>query len=171
MQFHAFGDAGQLVASRAYYSIGGGFVLAEPADGNPEIVADDTPVPFPFSTVAELLDHARATGLPISGVMLENEKARRTEAEVRDRLDDVIQQGVHVPLGAGSRGIQRTGLQAGPLSTVWLVRACVGSRGQLVGAANQFWTSQHEFLRARAGVSRMPRAGRTGRRGPGSGSR
>lgn len=86
MRFHAFGDADDLIATRTYYSIGGGFVLAEAPGGQPEIVADDTPVPFPFSTGAELLGHTRATGLPISGVMLENEKARRTETEIRDGL-------------------------------------------------------------------------------------
>jgi L-serine dehydratase len=86
MQFRAFDDSGGVVAARTYYSIGGGFVIAESADGSPEIVADDTPVPFPFSTGAELLAHTRATGLPVSGVMLENEKARRPEAEVRMRL-------------------------------------------------------------------------------------
>jgi L-serine dehydratase len=86
MRFHAFDRAGGVIASRTYYSIGGGFVLAESADGQPEIIADDTRVPFPFSTGAELLAHTRATGLPVSGVMLENEKARHPEAEVRDRL-------------------------------------------------------------------------------------
>jgi L-serine dehydratase len=86
MKFHAFDGAGDMIVSRSYYSIGGGFVLAESAEGEPEIVADDTPVPFPFSTGAELLGHTRATGLPISGVMLENEKARRPETEVRSRL-------------------------------------------------------------------------------------
>jgi L-serine dehydratase len=86
MLFRAFDEAGDVIASRTYYSIGGGFVLTESADGKPEIVADDTPVPFPFSTGAELLAHTRATGLPVSGVMLENEKARRPEAEVRDQL-------------------------------------------------------------------------------------
>ena len=91
MRFHAFDNAGGVLAARTYYSIGGGFVLAESGEGESaearaRIVADDTPVPFPFSTGAELLGHTRATGLPISGVMLENEKARRPEAEVRDRL-------------------------------------------------------------------------------------
>jgi L-serine dehydratase len=91
MTFHAFGSAGNVLAARSYYSIGGGFVLAgsaagESTEARAEIIADDTPVPFPFSTGAELLAHTRATGLPISGVMLENEKARRSEAEVRGRL-------------------------------------------------------------------------------------
>jgi len=86
MLFRAFNQAGDTIACRTYYSIGGGFVLAETADGEPEVVADGTPVPFPFSTGAELLAHTRATGLPVSGVMLENEKARHPEAEVRMRL-------------------------------------------------------------------------------------
>ena len=111
MTFHAFGSAGDAIASRSYYSIGGGFVLAESAAGEPEIVPDDTPVPFPFSTGAELLGHTRATGLPVSGVMLENEKARRSEAEVRDRLLHVWS----VMRGCVERGCATDGVLPGGL--------------------------------------------------------
>jgi L-serine dehydratase len=86
MQFHAYGDGDELLVSRTYYSIGGGFVLGESAGGEPWVVEDATAVPLPFRTGAELLAHTRATGLPISGVMMANETARRSEAEVRERL-------------------------------------------------------------------------------------
>ena len=49
----------------------------------PRIVPDATPVPYPFTTGAELLAHAAATGLPISGVMLANELVAG-DAEQRD---------------------------------------------------------------------------------------
>ena len=52
----------------------------------PRIEADATPVPYPFDTGAELLGHTAKTGLPISGVMLANEKVRRDEAEIRAGL-------------------------------------------------------------------------------------
>jgi L-serine dehydratase len=47
-------------------------------------------VPYPFATGAELLAHTRATGLPISGVMLANEQALgRSPAEIRAGLADL----------------------------------------------------------------------------------
>ncbi len=71
--------------SRTYYSIGGGFVL-DGSGGRLRVVEDDRPVPYPFSTGEELLVVAERTGLPISEVMLENEKATRSEQEIRDGL-------------------------------------------------------------------------------------
>jgi L-serine dehydratase len=86
MLFRAFGAAGAELCSREYYSIGGGFVLDESAAGEKQVVPDSTPVRFPFSTCAELLAHSRSAGLPLSTIMLENEKAWRGEAEIRSGL-------------------------------------------------------------------------------------
>jgi L-serine dehydratase len=44
------------------------------------------PVPYPFSNGAELLDQAERNGMPIWQLMLENESALRSEAEVRARI-------------------------------------------------------------------------------------
>jgi L-serine dehydratase len=90
MLFQALADGAPL-ASRTYFSIGGGFVLADPADpgpasGEPALVPDPAPVRYPFATGAELLALTRETGLPISGIMLANELTWRTEAQVRDGL-------------------------------------------------------------------------------------
>ncbi|MHB1555036.1 MAG: L-serine ammonia-lyase [Acidimicrobiales bacterium] len=84
MVFEAGSDDGRL-ASRTYYSIGGGFVL-DGSRGRLRVLEDDRPVPYPFSTGEELLAAAERTGLPISEVMLENEKAARPESEIRDGL-------------------------------------------------------------------------------------
>ncbi len=89
MRFAAFGADGGELTSHTYYSIGGGFVLGEDEAGAPKIVADQTVVPYPFATGDELLAHTQATGLPISGVMLANERARRDEAEIRAGLDRI----------------------------------------------------------------------------------
>ena len=86
MLFAAVDDQGESVLERTYYSIGGGFVLGEDEHGAPRIEADATPVPYPFDTAAELLAHTEKTGLPISGVMMANEKVRRDEAAVRAGL-------------------------------------------------------------------------------------
>ncbi|HEU5420781.1 MAG TPA: L-serine ammonia-lyase [Streptosporangiaceae bacterium] len=86
MRFAAYDAGGAELSARTYYSVGGGFVLGEDEAGNPAIVRDATPVPYPFSTAAELLAHTAATGLPVSGIMLANELVRRDKAEVREGL-------------------------------------------------------------------------------------
>jgi len=86
IRFTALDAAGGEVSTRTYYSIGGGFVLGEDAAGQPAIVADATPVPYPFSTGAELLAQCAATGLPVSGIMMANELVRRDAGEIRDGL-------------------------------------------------------------------------------------
>ena len=86
MLFLARAADGTELRRRTYYSVGGGFVLGEDEAGQPALVPDRTPVPYPFASGADLLQLARRTGLPISGVMLANEVARRPEAEVREGL-------------------------------------------------------------------------------------
>ncbi|GAB5413005.1 MAG: L-serine ammonia-lyase [Congregibacter sp.] len=87
MRFSAYDEAGETILSRVYYSVGGGFVLDEKAASGEELIVDDpTKLPYPFTTAAELLAQCREHGLSISGLMLENEKAWRSEAEVRSRL-------------------------------------------------------------------------------------
>jgi L-serine dehydratase len=84
MRFTAYGDGGELIAERIYYSVGGGFVVdhaGAPADGGAP--AERTQVPYPFNTAAELLQHTVEHGKSISGLMLDNEAALRPEAEVR----------------------------------------------------------------------------------------
>jgi len=86
MLFTATAADGAELSRRTYYSVGGGFVLGEDAEGGQRLVPDAMPVPYPFSSGAELLDRAQASGLPISGVMLANELVRRDEAQIRAGL-------------------------------------------------------------------------------------
>jgi L-serine dehydratase len=86
MVFEAFDAAGDLLDRREYYSVGGGFVLDQDETGAQALVADPTPVPYPFRSAADLLELTAATGLGISDVMLANEKARRSEADIRAGL-------------------------------------------------------------------------------------
>ncbi|MEV8632879.1 L-serine ammonia-lyase [Streptosporangium sp. NPDC051023] len=87
MRFTAFSETGDILRQKVYYSVGGGFVVDENATGADRIKPDDTVLPYPFTTAAELLGHCAETGLSISGLMLENEKAfGRSEQEIRDRL-------------------------------------------------------------------------------------
>src|SRR3546814_12613234 len=74
--------AGAELLSKTYYSVGGGFVVDEDAVGADRIVLDDTVLKYPFRTGDELLRLTKDTGLSISSLMLENERAWRTEEEI-----------------------------------------------------------------------------------------
>ena len=86
MTFAAFDGAGVLLRERTYYSVGGGFVVDEDAAGAERIKVDDRVVAFPYRTGDELLAHAKASGLPISSIMLANEASWRPEEETRSAL-------------------------------------------------------------------------------------
>ncbi len=92
MRFSAYDRDGELLRSRTSYSVGGGFVVGEPADGTTPSVAgsaDDAGLPYPFASAAELLTRCTESGLPISGVMLANEASLRPTGQVRARLLDI----------------------------------------------------------------------------------
>ncbi|MGN6395489.1 MAG: L-serine ammonia-lyase [Mucilaginibacter sp.] len=75
--FQAFLSTGTAV-SETYYSIGGGFVVKEGADGPQKTEVD---LPFPIDTANNLLHWCIKTGLKISEVVMENELAWRSEQE------------------------------------------------------------------------------------------
>lgn len=112
MIFSAYDQAGGELSVRTYYSVGGGFVVDETATGADRIQPDTTPVPYPFSTGADLLRHTHDAGLRISDVMLANEFARtRDEAAVRARLLHIWQ----VMQECVERGCTRDGVLPGGL--------------------------------------------------------
>ncbi|NUT38961.1 MAG: L-serine ammonia-lyase [Thermoactinospora sp.] len=87
MKFTAFAADGSVLREKIYYSVGGGFVVDENAAGADRIKPDDTVLPHPFTSATELLAHCSETGLSISGLMMENEKAfGRSVAEIRSGL-------------------------------------------------------------------------------------
>jgi L-serine dehydratase len=83
MVFRALDGDGRVLVERTYYSVGGGFVVDEAASGADRVVLDDTPLPLPFTTGGQLLEHCSREGMSISDVMLVNEQVWRSEAEVR----------------------------------------------------------------------------------------
>jgi L-serine dehydratase len=89
MTLAAFDADGGEVLTKTYYSVGGGFVVDEDAVGADRVVLDDTVLKYPFRTGAELLDLTRQTGLCVSSLMLENERAWRTDAEIRAGLLEI----------------------------------------------------------------------------------
>ncbi|PJM97681.1 L-serine ammonia-lyase [Streptomyces sp. CB01373] len=111
MVFRALAAAGRELAARTYYSVGGGFIVDEEATGADLVVADTTPVRFPFRSGAELLGICARENLTISEVMLANEQAWRPEAEVRAGLLDLWA----VMRACVDRGCRREGVLPGGL--------------------------------------------------------
>ncbi len=86
MRFMAFDAAGAELASRVYYSVGGGFVVSDEvaADGSRQkVIAPDTTVlPHPFHSGDELLQRCADIGGPIAEVMRRNERHWRSDADI-----------------------------------------------------------------------------------------
>ncbi|KUM82948.1 MULTISPECIES: L-serine ammonia-lyase [Streptomyces] len=111
MTVWAYDASGAELMSKTYYSVGGGFVVDEDAVGADRIKLDDTVLKYPFRTGDELLRLAKETGLSISSLMLENERAWRTEDEIRAGLLEIWE----VMRACVQRGMTREGILPGGL--------------------------------------------------------
>ncbi|WP_024889688.1 L-serine ammonia-lyase [Luteimonas huabeiensis] len=111
MRFTAYDAADQLIATRDYYSVGGGFVVNQDEAAEDRIVADDTELPHPFASGDELLARCRETGLSIAALMMENETCWRSRDEIRDGLRALWQ----AMQDCVARGIRQTGTLPGGL--------------------------------------------------------
>ena len=111
MRFSAFDASGEVLATRDYYSVGGGFVVNHDEAAEDKIVPDTTPLPYPFHSGDELLALCAQAGKSIAEVMLENEKVWRSEAEIRAGLLTIWQ----AMQDCLARGIRETGVLPGGL--------------------------------------------------------
>lgn len=111
MRFTARDAAGAELASKVFYSVGGGFVVDERGAPEGASTQGSGEVPHPFATGAELLARCEETGLSLSTLMLENERALRPEAEVRARALRVWS----IMRDCVRRGIEREGILPGGL--------------------------------------------------------
>ncbi|BFO15524.1 hypothetical protein SHKM778_19120 [Streptomyces sp. KM77-8] len=111
MTLWAYDASGAELLTKTYYSVGGGFVVDEDAVGADRIVLDDTVLKYPFRTGDELLRLTRETGLSISALMLENERAWRGEEEIREGLLEIWR----VMRACVDRGMAREGILPGGL--------------------------------------------------------
>ena len=89
MRFSAYDAADNEIATRDYYSVGGGFVVNQDEAAEDRIVADTTELPYPFHSGDELLAQAARSGLTIAQLMFENEKVWRSEDEIRAGLREI----------------------------------------------------------------------------------
>ena len=111
MRFSAFDENGERLACKVFYSVGGGFIVDESVAEGDLLVEDPAVLAHPFTTGEELLQRCDESGLSISALMLENEKAWRSEQEIRAELLELWQ----VMAGCIERGCQTEGIMPGGL--------------------------------------------------------
>jgi L-serine dehydratase len=110
MRFTALGEGQRILREENYYSIGGGFIVRGDENEARE-VAGHAPPPYPFESGAQLLALCREHGLEMYELVLANERAWASEAEVRARLLHIWQ----VMQKCVERGFRQTGLLPGVL--------------------------------------------------------
>ncbi len=100
---------GAMVEERKYFSIGGGFIVEDGVSAEAQHCAAEK---YPFHSAAELLEIAAANKLAIHELMLANECASRSEAEVHagiGRIWDVMK-------ACMDRGMETEGILPGGLN-------------------------------------------------------
>lgn len=86
MRISAFAADGSLLYGNTYYSVGGGFVVDEAQASNGQLDQDQTPLPYDFNSAEELLQLCKLHGLRVAELMMANEKAWRSEEDIRTGL-------------------------------------------------------------------------------------
>ncbi|APW42308.1 L-serine ammonia-lyase [Rhodoferax saidenbachensis] len=114
MRFVALDAAGQELAERIYYSVGGGFIVSDEvaADGTRQkvIAPDATVLPLPFTSGDALLVLAQREGLSIAQIMRRNEQHWRSDADIDTGLLRIWQ----VMQDCVKRGCATPGFLPGP---------------------------------------------------------
>jgi L-serine dehydratase len=122
LQLTAYDEAGNVLARRIYFSIGGGFIAEDGVEANAPIAsltASDDP-PYPFRSAAELLELSHTHSLTIAEIMLANECAhipnhgsqRSHESQIRDGILNIW----HVMQACVARGVATEGILPGGLN-------------------------------------------------------
>jgi L-serine dehydratase len=100
LRFTALDAAGGVLHREEFFSTGGGFIVRAGDFGKSAEGVTEVQVPHPFTSAHELLEMARGGGLELHELMLENERAFRTDAATRAALlhlwsimDDCIARG------------------------------------------------------------------------------
>jgi L-serine dehydratase len=110
VRFTGFDAAENVLRTATYFSIGGGFIVAD-AEGAGTAPLTMAAVPYPFHSAAELMAMAARDGLAIWQLMLRNECTLRPEEEVRAGIVHVWQ----VMQACIERGMTTEGILPGGL--------------------------------------------------------
>jgi L-serine dehydratase len=113
MTFTVSDAGGETLHSATFFSVGGGFIVREGEEDAAlkELDESKKELPLPFRTAAELLGRCQSKGLSIGEIMFVNERASRTEAEIREGLLHIYS----VMEGCVEVSLKRTGLLPGGL--------------------------------------------------------
>jgi L-serine dehydratase len=104
----ASGAEAPVLDCRTYYSVGGGFVIEE---GETQSSEQRAPVPFPFCSSEELLEHGRRNDLRIDEILLRNELTWRSLEEVESGIERLW----HAMRDCVERGMRTEGVLPGGL--------------------------------------------------------
>lgn len=108
MEIHAF-NGETVIYSKTYYSIGGGFIVDAEHFGQES--ADDIAVPYPFKSAEALLNYCQETGLSVSGLVMQNERALHSQCDIEAYFADIWR----TMRACIDRGINTEGILPGPL--------------------------------------------------------
>jgi len=88
MKFAVSDAGGNVLHEATFFSVGGGFIVREGEEdaAQQELEESKKELPLPFRTAAELLGRCQSKGLSIADIMLVNERASRSEEEIREGL-------------------------------------------------------------------------------------
>lgn len=92
MQFYAYDASDRLLLKRAYYSIGGGFVVSDEELQRMKARGPEKPskkVPYPFASAKEMLAMAARSGLSIADMKRANEEIYMSPDELDAGLDRI----------------------------------------------------------------------------------
>jgi len=113
LQFAAYDADGQLLLRRAYFSIGGGFVVsAEELAALKHAAPAQADVPYPFAHARDMLAMAAASGLSIAAMKRANEEASTSRVALDRGIDEIW----GVMDACIDRGIAQTGTLPGGLN-------------------------------------------------------
>ncbi|MDQ0675872.1 L-serine dehydratase [Pseudarthrobacter siccitolerans] len=88
MAFTIFDAEDEILHTATFFSVGGGFIVREGEEdaAQQQLEESKKELPLPFRTAAELLGRCQSKGLSIADIMLVNEKASRSEEDIREGL-------------------------------------------------------------------------------------
>lgn len=111
MRFKAFDKDGKPLHSQVFYSVGGGFVVDHQEAMGGQKPKKAVEFPFPFKTGEELLEQCNREKKAIWEIVLENERALRSDADIRSGILKIW----HVMQESVERGISMSGTLPGGL--------------------------------------------------------
>jgi L-serine dehydratase len=117
LRLTAYDAAGEPINERTFFSIGGGFIVEDGVTHSTD--KQQTPIPFPFHSAAELLALAHTHELSISQLMLENECALAAPDADKSPVE-IVRAGIEriwqVMQACVERGIAAEGILPGGLN-------------------------------------------------------